>query len=91
MPNVMPRSFIFTEIIQVHFEPYQKHQVEQTDIPENFEAAVISEEIQPVRAEQGPGQNHADNVGNTQFVQQQRGKQNYSQHDKKYQYRIGKR
>ncbi len=44
-----------------------------------------------MRAEQGPGQNHADDVGDTQFVQQQGGEQNYSQHDKKYQYRIGKR
>ena len=44
-----------------------------------------------MRAEQGPGQNHADDVWDTQFVQQQGGEQNYSQHDKKYQYRIGKR
>ena len=84
-------GFYLAEVVEVHFESHQKHEVEQTHVPENLEAAVVGQHIEPVRAEECSRQNQADDVGNPQFIEQQGGEQDNRQHDKEYQYRVGER
>ena len=84
-------GFYLAEVVEVHFESHQKHEVEQPHVAEYLETAVVVEKVEAVGAEERSRQNHADDVGNVQLVEQEGSKQDNGQHDKEYQYRVGKR
>ena len=60
------------EIGHVHFEAREEHNVEQSGRSREDDAAVAQHEIQPVGADDGAGDDEPQQIGDAQFVEQQR-------------------
>ena len=76
------------EIFHVHFQSGQEHDIIQPHLTEKLKAAVARQNIESMFPDNDTGQNHSDDVRNTQTFQDNRSKQDNYQHQKKDPRRI---
>ena len=75
-------------MVHVDFETGKEHQVEKPHLAENGKRRIVVEDVEPVRPDYHTGNNHAYDVGDFELVEQQRRKEDDSQHDKEYLHRL---
>ena len=71
---------VLLQVLQVHFQTGKEHDVVDTHLSEQLETAVALQDVETVLTDNHTGQNHADDVGDTQAAQQDRGKEDDHQH-----------
>jgi hypothetical protein len=87
-PKQESLSNVLLQVLQVHFQAGQEHDVIDTHLTEKFKAAVTFQDIESILANGNPCQNHSDDMGYPQTSQQNRGKKNNNQHQEKDPSRI---
>ncbi|CDA21796.1 unknown [Bacteroides sp. CAG:144] len=70
-------SAILPKIAHVHFQSGQEHDIEQSYLTEQIEAAVSYQNIKTMLTHNDSRQNHSDNMRNMKFVQYDRSEQYY--------------
>ncbi|MPM47118.1 hypothetical protein SDC9_93826 [bioreactor metagenome] len=84
--------FIGDKLVQIKFQPYDKHNVKQSDRREHRHTRVIIiDKIQSERANDHSRNNKSDNTRHIEAFQQNRSQQNNSQQHRKDKNGIGKR
>ena len=84
-----PAPQIQPQVEHINLKACKKHQIQQTHLTEYLETAVAVEQIKPEWTHCHTGYNQAHYVRHANHVQQQRRKQDYHQHQKEYQHRVG--
>ena len=79
---------ILLQVLQVHFQTGQEHDIIDTHLAEQLETTVPFQDIETILAYHHPGQNHADDMGDTQASQHDRSKKDNHQHQEEYPSRV---
>ena len=82
---------VLPQVLQVHFQTGKEHDVINSHLSEQFEAAVTFQNVESVLTDYHSSQNHTNDMGNPQPSQQNGGKENDHQHKEKYPCRISYR
>src|SRR5215217_3155658 len=79
---------VFAKLLQVNFKAGREHDVQKSHGAEEHDAAVPQQEVETIRAHDGTGQYQSDDMRHFNFVEQDRGKQNDEQHQRKNHHRV---
>lgn len=71
---------VLFQVVHVNLDACEKHQVEDSDLPEHFETHVARQEVEPVGPHGDTGENQADDIGDFKPVEKQGGQQDYRHH-----------
>ena len=80
---------VLLHALHVHLQAGEEHDVVQSDASEEFERVVALQDVQSILADEHAGEHHADDVRNSQFAHDDRGKQDYQQYHEEYQRGVG--
>jgi len=81
-------SAVLLEVAHIHFQTCQKHDIIKPDLAEQLKTAVAHQDIKTMFSNHQTGQNHADNVRYTQFIQQYGRKQYNKEYKEEYPCRV---
>ena len=84
-----PLAQVELEMIHVDLQSGKEHEVEESDLAEDGEAAVAGEDVEAVGAYDNARYYHADDVGYLESAEQERGKEYYPEDDQEYRHGIG--
>ena len=87
-PEEQSAADVEPQMVHVNLESGEEHEVEQTYLAENVEARVVVEYVEAIGTDDDAGHNHADDVWNLDFIEQQRRKEDDSQNDEKNRHRL---
>ncbi len=82
---------VFLEVRDVDFQPGEEHDIKESDRAGEYDAAVALHEVEPERPDDGAGDDQTQQVGNADFVEQQRGEEDDNQDEQEFQHRVGER
>ena len=75
---------VLLEVLQVHLQTGQEHDVVDTHLAEQLETAVALQDVETILAYHHAGQNHTDDVGDAQAAQEDRCKEYDHEHQEEY-------
>ena len=79
------------DVLQVHLQSGEEHDVEHAHLPEELEGGVPLENVEPVAADGDARQHHTYYMRYAQASHDDRGEKDDAEHDKEYQCRVGYR
>ena len=81
--------FVFLHTLHVHLQGGEEHDVVESHLAEQLERCISFQNVQSVFAHEDTRQHHSDDMGDSEFTHDDRGKEDDEEHYEEDQRRVG--